>query len=172
MSWCWFASCDRRPPDALASAAATTPEGDSAGFLAAWAPDHDGPEGAARIDARAIDPGGPTAEVSLALAPAGVSLLFDDVAVSQAIRAVLSMPSADACSTLTLGDDRFVGAVTVVHGDDTSRLRFDPFGLLVPARIFRVDAGLFGWMPAPAGPVTQRYGAGNPWPWDRFTPAS
>lgn len=168
MSWCWFAGCDRRPTDALASAAATQ-EGNAAGFLAAWAPDHGEPEGAARIDARAIDPDGPAAEVSLALAPAGVSLLFDDAAVSQAIRAVLSMPSADACSTLTLGDDRFVGAVTVVHGDDTSRLRFDPFNAIFPARVLRVEAGLFGWMPAPAGPVTQRYGAANPWPWDRFT---
>ncbi|CAN5699912.1 hypothetical protein BH24ACT3_BH24ACT3_03930 [soil metagenome] len=169
MTWCWFATRDQRPLDALASAAVTSDAGDHPGFLVAWGREHDEPGGAARIDARIIDPDGPAAEVSLALAPAGVSLLFDDTAVSQAIRVVLSMPPADACSTLSLGDDRFVGAVTVVHGNDTSRLGFDPFAMLFPARVLRVDAGLFGWMPAPAGPVTQRYGAGNPWPWDRFT---
>jgi hypothetical protein len=39
---------------------------------------------------------------------------------------------------------------------------------LPAVRILRVDAGLLGTMPAPVGPDTQRYGAGNPWPWDRF----
>lgn len=168
MSWCWFALRDRRPPDALASAAATTADGGDAGFLAAWGQAEEAPGGAVRIDARAIDADGPRAKVSLAIAATGVSLLFDDPAVSQAIRSVLSMPPADACSTLSVGDDRFVGGVTVVHGDDTSRLRFDPFGALFPSRVLHVDAGLFGWMPAPTGPGTQRYGAANPWPWDRF----
>jgi hypothetical protein len=170
MTWCWFAVRQERPAEALASAAITDGDGSDAGFLAAWVQADQEPDGATRIDARAIDVDGPPGEVSLAMAPTGVSLLFDDVAVSQAIRAVLAMPPADACSTLTLGDDRFVGAVTVVHGEDASRLRFDPFATLFPARVLRVGGGLFGWMPAPAGPVTQRYGAGNPWPWDRFTP--
>ena len=48
------------------------------------------------------------------------------------------------------------------------RLADDPFARQFPARILRVDAGLLGTMPAPVGPGTQRYGAGNPWPWDRF----
>lgn len=169
MSWCWFAVRECRPRESLASAAATAVDGADAGFLAAWDHADRAPDGAVRIDARAIDPDGPPATVSLAMASMGTSLLFDDLAVSQAIRAVLSMPPADACSTLSLGDDRFVGGVTVVHGHDTSRLRFDPFNTLFPARVLRVDAGLFGWMPAPAGPGTQRYGAGKPWPWDRFT---
>jgi hypothetical protein len=152
----------------MATAAATSTDGRDAGFLAAWDAGNDEPDGAARIDARAIDPGGAGAVVSLAVAPPGVSLLFDDVAVSQAIRSVLSMPPADALSTLSQGDTRFVGAVTVVHGDDLGRLGHDPFAAVFPARLLRVEPGLFGRMPAPAGPVTQRYGAGNPWPWDRF----
>lgn len=169
MSWCWFATRTERPDNAMATAAATSTDGRDAGFLAAWDADHDEPDGGARIDARAIDPGGAGAVVSLALAPPGVSLLFDDVAVSQAIRSVLSMSPPDALSTLSQGDARFVGAVTVVHGDDLGRLGHDPFAAVFPARLLRVEPGLFGRMPAPAGPVTQRYGAGNPWPWDRFS---
>jgi hypothetical protein len=38
---------------------------------------------------------------------------------------------------------------------------------LPAVRILRVDAGLLGTMLAPVGSGTQ-YGAGNPWPWDRF----
>lgn len=169
MSWCWFAKRDERPGTALASAAITGLDDVPGGFLAAWSGSDEEPDGAVRIDARAIDPFGAEAVVSLSMAPPGVSLLFDDPAVSQAIRAVLSMPPPDALSTLSRGDADFVGAVTVVHGPDLGRLGFDPFHLVFPARRLRVEAGLFGRMPAPAGPGTQRYGAGNPWPWDRFT---
>lgn len=104
------------------------------------------------------------AAASLALAPPGMSLLFDDIAVSQAIRMALSLPAPDALSTLTQGDTRYVGAVTVVRGEDTGRLNYDPFGVLFPAWRLQVGAGLFADMPAPAGPVIQRYGAGNPGP--------
>ncbi len=169
MSWCWFARRDERPEAAFASAAVTELDASPAGFLAAWAGTDDEPEGAVRIDARAIDPDGAEAVISLSLAPTGVALLFDDPAVSHAIRAVLQMPPADALSTLSKGDAHFVGAVTVVHGDGLGRLGFDPFNLLFPARTLWVEAGLFGRMPAPSGPGTQRYGADNPWPWDRFT---
>jgi hypothetical protein len=31
-----------------------------------------------------------------------------------------------------------------------------------------VGPGLLGAAPAPAGSVIERYGGGNPWPWDRF----
>lgn len=168
MTWCWFAARTERPDDALASAAFTDAETADAGFLVAWSCGQDAPAGAARIDGRAIDPEGDQALVSLALAPTGVSLLFDDISVSQAIRAALALPPPDALSTLTQGDDRYVGAVTVVRGEGSGRLRFDPFGVLFPARTLRVGAGLFAKVPAPAGPVTQRYGAGNPWPFDRF----
>ena len=170
MSWCWFAVRQDRPKGALASAAftTTTTTDDDAGFLVAWASEHEEPPGAARVDSRAIDPSGKEAAVSLALAPPGVSLLFDDISVSQAIRMALSMPPPDALSTLTQGDTHYVGAVTVVRGGDQGRLNYDPFGVLFPARRLQVEAGLFAQMPAPAGPVTQRYGAGNPWPFDRF----
>ena len=30
------------------------------------------------------------------------------------------------------------------------------------------EAGVFGTVPPPAGPTIERYGSGNPWPWDRF----
>ncbi len=168
MTWCWFAVRPDRPADGLASAAYTDDEGDDSGYLVAWSAEDDEPAGAARIDRRAIDPAGTEAAVSLALAPPGVSLLFDDISVSQAIRMALSMPPPDALSTLTQGDTHYVGAVTVVRGGDQGRLNYDPFGVLFPARRLQVEAGLFAQMPAPAGPVTQRYGAGNPWPFDRF----
>lgn len=172
MTWCWFAARAEAPGAGLASARCTTTGGEDAGYLVAWDAEDDEPDGSARIDARAIDPEGAEAVVSLALAPPHVSLLFDDPAVSQAMRAVLSLPPPDALSTLSRGDDRFVGAVTVVHGDPSGRLSHDPFGVLFPARLLRVGPGLFGCMAAPAGPGTQRYGAGNPWPWDRFTPGA
>ena len=49
------------------------------------------------------------------------------------------------------------------HGD-RSRLESDP---IFPAEIVEVGPGLLGATPAPTGPVIQRYGGGNPWPWDR-----
>ncbi len=168
MTWCWFAVRPDRPADGLASAAYTDDDGGDSGYLVAWSAEDDEPAGAARIDCRAIDPDGTEATVSLALAPPGVSLLFDDISVSQAIRMALSMPPPDALSTLTHGDAHYVGAVIVVRGTDQGRLNYDPFGVLFPARRLQVEAGLFAQMPAPAGPVTQRYGAGNPWPFDRF----
>jgi hypothetical protein len=49
-------------------------------------------------------------------------------------------------------------------------LGYDPFGVLFPASVLQVEAGILGRMPFPAGPVTQRYGPENPWPSDRFDP--
>jgi hypothetical protein len=34
--------------------------------------------------------------------------------------------------------------------------------------LLSVEAGILGSMTAPTGPVIERYGSGNPWPWDRF----
>ncbi len=48
------------------------------------------------------------------------------------------------------------------------RLPDDPFARVFRARIFRVEAGLFGRMRAPCGPTIERYGSAQPWPWDRF----
>jgi hypothetical protein len=44
----------------------------------------------------------------------------------------------------------------------------DPFARVFPALVLRVDGGLFGHCAPPAGPVIERYGSANPWPWDRF----
>jgi len=40
-----------------------------------------------------------------------------------------------------------------------------------PRCLVRVGPGLLGRTPTPVGPMTQRYGAANPWPWDRFPEA-
>jgi hypothetical protein len=62
--------------------------------------------------------------------------------------------------------------VTVARDADERRLRWeDPFARIFPARILRVEAGLFGRVPAPAGPTIERYGSSQPWPWDRFDTA-
>lgn len=101
----------------------------------------------------------------------GTWLLFDDVAVSHAIRSVLAGPPVDVVSTFVTGDDRFVGAITAVHDDEPTRLRDDPFAAIFPTCLVRAGPGLLGRTPTPVGPMTQRYGAANPWPWDRFPEA-
>jgi len=35
-------------------------------------------------------------------------------------------------------------------------------------RVLEVGEGLFGRVAPPAGPVIERYGSANPWPWDRY----
>ena len=164
---CWLAVCDTTPRDAVA-AATFTADDDAGGVLAAW-DGHSAPvPGAVKVDPRCIDVNGEAAWVSLVLAAPGTWLLFDDIVVSHAIRAVLAGPPVDVVSTFVIGDDRFVGALTAVHGDDRTRLGHDPFAAIFRARLIRVGAGLLGRTPTPVGPMTQRYGAANPWPWDRF----
>lgn len=138
------------------------------GHLAAWEAKRPPVPGAVKIDPRAIDPDGGPAWASLVLAPPGAWLLFDDVAVSHALRAVLAAPPLDVVSTLVLGDDRFVGALTAVHDKGPSRLADDPFAAIFATTVVRVGGGLLGTTPWPVGPVIQRYGGANPWPWDRF----
>jgi hypothetical protein len=168
MSWRWIALRQDRPAGAEAAVGVRELDGHPVGFLAVWPQGAKRPRGGRRIDARAIDRSGEAAWVSLVLAPDGLSLDFDDPAVLGATREALAQPwSAEVLSTLVVEQMRFGGAVTAVR-DDPRRLADDPFARLFPARILRVDAGLFGTMPAPVGPGTQRYGAGNPWPWDRF----
>lgn len=168
MSWVWFDLCPESEGPVLASALAWNKDGSAAGVLSAWAGELTQPSPAAtKIDARAIDASGGEGWISLALAPAAMFLPFDDPAVAQATRMVLSMPPADVFSTLLDGNARCRGAVTGMHGD-ASRLSFDPFANLFPTLVLRVGPGILGHMPAPAGPSTQRYGAADPWPWDRF----
>ncbi len=168
MSWAWLAWREDGDGDAPLWAPLHDLDGTPVGKLAVWPSDADEPEGAAKIDARAIDAEGAPAEVSLVLAPPGISVPFDDLAVGQAIRMVLSLPPVDVLSTLLLGNSRFVGALTATRSRREHRLTQDPFSRLFPARRLRVGGGLLGTMPAPTGPVGQRYGSDQPWPSDRF----
>ncbi len=163
MSWCWLARVGERPRNALAVA-----ELSAGGYLAAFASDADPPSGERKVDARAIDPEGAPALASLVLPPDGVTILFDDPAVSGALRGALAAPWPDVLSTLVVESSRFAGALTAVRDGDRARLASDPFARIFPAELVEVGRGLLGRTPAPTGPVIQRYGGGNPWPWDRF----
>ena len=166
--WYWFAFCPEAPSDAFASAPAFRADGARLGFLAAWLVGKGRkPFGALGIDARAIDPGGKPAWISLALAPERVRVLFDDPAVCQAMRMVLTDPHADAMSTLVRDPSTIGGAFTATHAPTAEDLVDDPFARIFPRTLLRVDAGFVGIMPPPSGPGVQRY-AGAPWPWDHF----
>jgi hypothetical protein len=170
MAWYWFALAAEPPADALATARAHDLDGRPAGFLAAWSIERGRPPGSLGIDVRAVDPAGPAAWVSLALAPPGLRLLFDDPAVSWALRQVLSGPAREVMSTLTLDSATIGGALMATRDPSAGALADDPFGRLFPARLLRVEPGFVGRVPMPVGPGIQRY-AGSPWPWDRFLPA-
>ena len=168
MSWAWFDLGAEPTGTVLASAEAWSVDGRFIGFLTAWSAEVDQPTPtAAKIDARAIDAAGDGGWVSLVIAPPGLFLPFDDPAVAQATRMVLSMTPPDVFSTLVEGDARCRGALTAMHGE-RGRLGYDPFANLFPAVALRVGPGILGRMPAPVGPSIQRYGGANPWPWDRF----
>ena len=166
--WHWLALVDEAPAHASASAPTTGPDGSPAGHLAIWTQRAKPTRDARRVDARLLDRAGAEASVSLVRPPAGVRLLFDDLAVQQARRAVLAAAPFDAVTTLLSDASHFEGALTVARGRDVRRLADDPFARVFPARVLRVGAGLLGRIPAPAGPVIERYGSARPWPWDRF----
>lgn len=168
MTWAWFAFGDESQTGPFACAEVRDRDGARVGFLQAWAAE-DEPRGAVKIDARAVDRHGAAGWVSLALAPERLWVPFDDPAVTRALRAVLTGPPVDVVSTLLLGDARFVGALTGVHGDDhISRLADDPFARIYRRRLLRVSPGFLGATPAPVGPGTQRWGSDQPWPAERF----
>jgi hypothetical protein len=133
--------------------------------ITVWLADRRPQPGALRMDARVLDRNGAPASVSLVLAPPGVRLKFDDLAVQQARRRVLAGPYPDAVTTLLSDDSHFEGSLSVIRGGDYD----DPFARVFPARLLRVEAGLFGRVPPPAGPTIERYGSAQPWPWDRFS---
>jgi hypothetical protein len=168
VSWCWVAALADSPPgddlvDAAACVPATDRAGRPAGLLAAWPRGRKPLREAVRMDERLLDPGAPPAWVSLVLVPPGAAPLFDDPAVSQAMRRVLSGPPFAAVSTLVRDAVHFAGAVTVEQNERPDRLADDPFARLHPARILRVGPGMFGRVDPPAGPAIQRY-SGKPWP--------
>lgn len=168
MSWCWLAFLPEPPTGeelagAMASAAATDLGGHPAGLVAAWRRGRKPLPTTVRVDEWVVDPAGSGAWVSLVLVPTQVAPLFDDPAVSQAMRRVLAGPPFAAVSTLVRDAVHFAGAVTVEHGERPERLADDPFARLYPARILRVGPGMFGRVTPPAGPAIQRYGD-KPWP--------
>ena len=166
--WCWFALVDESfdgqvASTALASAAAADPDCAPAGTFAAWPAGRKPVPSALRMDDRLVDPHGPAAWVSLVTIPRQVAPLFDDVAVSQAMRQVLRGWPPGAASTLVRDATTFAGSVTVGHTGCPGALRDDPFARLHRARILRVGPGMFAAPPASAGPAIQRY-TGKPWP--------
>ncbi|HEX6701944.1 MAG TPA: hypothetical protein VF101_14550 [Gaiellaceae bacterium] len=146
MSWAWLVVRD----DELRFVSSDEPE----------------PEGAFRVDPRVHDAKGDPAWVSLVRAPRGVSIPFDDPAVSGALRDLLAGPPRRAVTTLLRDEVRFAGAL--LAADDGARLRPNSFARIFPARVFRVEAGVLGRRPWPTGPGIARYAGGAPWPWDRF----
>jgi hypothetical protein len=166
-SWVWLAVVDEEPGGADAAApvrdAAT---GAGAGWLALWDRRAKPVRQALRADRRMLDPCGGAALVSLVLTPPGVRVPVDDLAVKEARREVLRRRPPDAVSILLRDASHFQGAVTVLREGRAD----DPFARLFPARLLEVGPGAVGRMPAPAGPVIERYGSANPWPWDRYEP--
>ncbi len=166
--WLWFALRADPPPDAFAVVPAFGSDGTCQGFLAAWRVGIGRkPTGSWGIDARAIDPHGESAWISLAVAPEGMRVLFDDPAVCQAMRVVLTGAPVDVMSTLVRDPSIIGGAFTATHAPTPDALADDPFARIFPRMLLRVDGGFVGTMPAPPGPGVQRY-AGAPWPWDHF----
>jgi hypothetical protein len=167
MSRAWVAVLDEPEPGADAQAPLTTPGAEPAGWLAAWLRRAKPVREARRADPRLIDPEGRPAVISLVWPDRARGLLaFDDVAVQHARRTVLrSADPPDAVSTLLVDDSHFAGSITVrrrATADD------DPFARVEPARLLHVGAGVIGAFPLPVGPVIERHGSAQPWPWQLF----
>jgi hypothetical protein len=168
MTRSWLALLEAPASGAFAQAEVHGADGSAVGWLAGWRQRAKPVRSARRVDHRLLDPDGDPAWISLVLPPDGVRLAFDDLAVQTARRRVLAEAAQDAVSTLMRDDSHFEGAITVARGAGVDRLADDPFARIFPARILRIGAGVLGTTPAPAGPVIERYGSANPWPWDRF----
>jgi hypothetical protein len=170
MTWMWLAHLDALPggPPPAAWAEVAETDGTPAGVLAVWPSETRPRARAVKVDGRVVDPEGTAARVSLVTAPDRVRLPFDDTAVQGARRAVLAGRPMRLVSTFLRGDSIFAGAITAAPDSDEGALRDDPFARIFPRWILDVGPGLLGAVPAPAGPVIERYGSGNPWPYDRF----
>lgn len=142
MTWCWFAATDE--PAQQASKRVPVSQ-------------------AVRIDARLIDPTGDAAWISLAIVSEATAPLFDDPAVSEAMRATLRAVPPAAVSTLVRDASLWAGSVTVWRDPPWTSGAEDPFARVHPARLLHVAAGLFATVPAPCGPAIQRVG-GELWP--------
>ena len=165
---CWLARVDAQPHGAWAAAPVRDARGGSAGWLAVWRqPDAPVPR-ALRADPRAFARDGEAAWVSLAWAPEGFRLLYDDPAVQRARQVVLEGLPPDAVTGLGSDPSHLGGALTARRGPDALRLLAgDPFARLLPAALLAVERGLIaGPQPLPSL-VLERYG-GRQWPGDRF----
>lgn len=172
MSRAWFAILGTAPDDADAWAPLHELDGTHAGFGGAWLRAAKPVRQARRIDPRLIDSEGAACLISLVWPDRERGLLkFDDLAVQQARRVLYrgAFPP-DGVSTLLVDDSSFAGAVTIRRGPTAlGRLRSaDPFARIEPRRILTVGPGLFGAHPLPIGPVIERHGSAQPWPWERF----
>jgi hypothetical protein len=164
---CWLARGDADAPDAWAAA----PLG-GGGWLLAWRQDDRPRPGALLADPAALDAAGEPAWISLAWAPPGFDLLFDDPAVQRARQVVLEGEPVAAVTTLSRDASHIGGALTARRGEAAERLlRDDPFARLLPAVVAEVGAGLVGSHGPPRSLVVERYG-GAPWPADRFVPGT
>ena len=163
--WCWLAFVDRLPPDASAAGELDDASGQRAGFLAAWTARRKPDPDALRCAADIIDPHGDAAWASVVWLPRDRSPLFDDPAVSGAMRHVLAHSLAPV-STLVRDASHFAGSLVVCR-TGAGPLAADPFRRIARPRVLRVGPGLLGQPPPPAGPAIQRY-AGKPWPASGF----
>lgn len=166
----WLALLDSPTDDADVQAALHDADGCHVGWLAAWRRKSKPLKEARRVDPRIIDPAGAAGWISVVWPPREALVAFDDPAVQQARRRVL----ADACppaavTTVMIDDSHFAGSITIRRDADAeARLRDDPFARVAAARLLRVDSGIVGEMLLPAGPVIERHGSAQPWPWERF----
>jgi hypothetical protein len=78
-----------------------------------------------------------------------VKLAFDDLAVQQARRQVLTGPPAALVTTLLTDASHFEGALTAWRDGEVHE---DPFARIFPACRLQVGAGLLGNVAAPSGP--------------------
>jgi hypothetical protein len=166
VTWRWLALRPVAPADAGTAIPVTTSDGSPAGVLAGWGREEQRPDGALRVDHRALAGGADLTWVSLVVLPAGRAVAFDDGAVTGALRRRLAQPWPGLCSTLLVDWGTFGGALTA--GATPDDVEDDPFARVAPRRLLRVPAGSLGAIPAPTGPGVTRYGSGNPWPWDRY----
>ncbi len=170
MTRAWLALLDSPAANADAQAALRDEDGRETGWLVGWRRQSKPVKEARRVDPRIIDPAGGEAWLSLVWPARDALVAFDDLAVQQARRRVLAdgRPPA-AVTTVLIDDSRFAGAITVRRGPDAdARLRDDPFARVGSARVLHVDAGVVGEILLPVGPVIERHGSAQPWPWERF----
>lgn len=106
------------------------------------------------------------------------ALEFDDPAIGGAIQRTLGsyLPLLGrrlvAISTLMSDWRHCAGAFTVFEADSEVEARTlaasDPWQAIFPGRLFHLERAIVRRVPAPAGPITQRYGGANPWPGGTF----